>query len=228
MKRISPRILIAIAIVAAIVSLRFSPLGDYLTLDALRTHRDALQHFVTTNPLLSSISYTITYALATALSFPGAVILTLAGGALFGVWWGCVCVNIGATFGATGAFIVARYLLRDTVRARYGSRLAVIDKHIEAQGGYYLFAVRLVPIFPFFLINILAALTPISLMTFVVTTSLGIIPGSLVYLYAGTQLASINAVGDLLSPGMLIAFALLGCLALLPVVFNRFFGRRLS
>ena len=124
--------------------------------------------------------------------------------------------------------MVARYLLRDTVRSRYGSRLAVIDRHIEAQGGYYLLAVRLVPIFPFFLINILAALTPIPLKTFVLTTSLGIIPGSLVYLFAGTQLGSINAIGDLLSPGMLLALALLGCLALLPVVFNRFFGRRLS
>jgi len=228
MKRISPRILIAIVIVAAIITIRLSPLGDYLTLDVLRIHRDALQSFVTLNPLLSSISYTITYAVATALSFPGAAILTLAGGALFGVWWGCICVNIGATLGATGAFVVARYLLRDTVRARYGSRLATIDKHVEAQGGYYLLAVRLVPIFPFFLINILAALTPISLITFIVTTSVGIIPGSLVYLYAGTQLASINAVGDLLSPGMIMAFALLGCLALLPVVFQRFFGRRLS
>ena len=213
-------------LICVILALRFSPLANYVTLAQLQKNKEWLLAVVTNNYFLSAIIYTLFYLLTVAFSFPGAAILTMAGGMLFGVLHGCILVNVGATLGAAGAFMVVRYFLYDEVQKRYGARLAEFNENIRRHGAYYLLAVRLVPIFPFFLINIVAALTPIRLITFLWTTSVGIIPGSLVYLYAGTQLRSVRTPHELLSPGMLLAFFLLALLAMIPVVARLLWGRR--
>ncbi|TLY15099.1 MAG: TVP38/TMEM64 family protein, partial [Nitrospirae bacterium] len=158
----------------------------------------------------------------TALSLPGAAILTLAGGFLFGTVLGTVYVNVGATTGATLAFLTARYLLRDWVEKKFGDRLGPIQEGFAKDAFSYLLTLRLIPIFPFFLVNLVSGLTRVNIGTYVVATALGIIPGSFVYAYAGRQLGTINSLKEIASPKVLLAFMLLGLLALVPVVYRRF------
>ncbi len=223
MKTTIKRIILFLVIIAVIIGIRFSPLADYLTFQALQNHKDYLLNTVQQNYIASILIYTFLYTLTVALSLPGAAIMTLGGGFLFGIFPGVLLVNIGATIGAIAAFVVVRYLMHNWVQNTYGAQLMRLNKNVKKYGTNYLLAIRLVPIFPFFLINILAALTNISLFTFAWTTSLGIIPGSLVYLFAGTQLATLKAASDLFTPGILLAFSLLGVLSLVPVVVKKYF-----
>jgi uncharacterized membrane protein YdjX (TVP38/TMEM64 family)/thioredoxin reductase len=155
------------------------------------------------------------YVLAAAVSIPGAVILTLAAGAIFGVGLGLLVVSFASSIGALLAFLVARYLLRDLVQARFGKRLAPINEGMRRDGTFYLLTLRLVPVFPFWLINLLSGLTPISALRFYVVSQLGMLPGTLVYVNAGTQLAAIQRPGDVFSPALLGSFVLLGLFPLL-------------
>ena len=211
MKRLS-----LLAALAVLVGAFFAlDLDRQLTLSALQSQREALVAWRDARPLLAGGGFFLLYVLVTALSVPGALILTLAAGALFGLLWGTLLVSFASTAGATLALLAARYLLRDVLKARYGGRLQAIDAGISRDGAFYLFALRLVPVVPFFLINLLFGLTALPARTFAWVSQLGMLAGTLVYVNAGTQLARIDTPADVLSPGLLGALVLLGLFPLL-------------
>ena len=199
-----------ILIVAAIAAFFVFDLGRYLSLDYLQSQRASLIAYRDAQPLMATGVFFAIYVLVTALSIPGAAVLTLAAGAIFGLLWGTVIVSFASTIGATGAFLVARYLLRDTVQARYGERLKTVNQSIEKDGAFYLFTLRLVPLIPFFLINLLLGLTAMKARTFFWVSQIGMFAGTVVYVNAGTELAKITSLKGILSPGVLGAFVLLG------------------
>ena len=204
----------AVALVAVWAWQHFG-LGELLTLDALKSSRDALQARVAAAPLPTAALFFAVYVAAAALSIPGAVILTLAAGALFGLGWGLLLVSFASSLGALLAFLVARYLLRDWIQARFGTALAPINEGVRKDGTFYLLTLRLVPLFPFWLVNLLMGLTPMGAGRFYLVSQLGMLAGTVVYVNAGTQLAAIQSPGDVLSPGLLGSFVLLGLFPLL-------------
>ncbi|MFT5729912.1 MAG: pyruvate/2-oxoglutarate dehydrogenase complex dihydrolipoamide dehydrogenase (E3) component [Desulforhopalus sp.] len=204
------KIVIVLFIVAAVVSFFAFDLDTVLTLDNMKANQAQLIELRDNAPLMASFVFFSLYVLVTALSLPGAVIMTLAGGGLFGLAWGFVLISFASTIGATLAFLVSRYLLRETVQNRFGDKLTAINNGVEREGAFYLFTLRLVPVFPFFLINILMGLTPIKTWSFYWVSQLGMLAGTLVYINAGTQLARIDSLAGILSPGLLFSFALLG------------------
>jgi pyruvate/2-oxoglutarate dehydrogenase complex dihydrolipoamide dehydrogenase (E3) component/uncharacterized membrane protein YdjX (TVP38/TMEM64 family) len=216
--RPSKALLWAVAAVVALVALwawQHFGLGALLTLDHLKASRDALQAQVLSAPLATAAIYFALYVAAAALSIPGAVILTLAAGAMFGLGWGLLLVSFASSLGALLAFLVARYLLREGIQARFGKALAPINDGVKKDGTFYLLTLRLVPVFPFWLINLLMGLTPMGAGRFYLVSQLGMLAGTAVYVNAGTQLAAIQSPGDILSPGLLGSFVLLG---LFPLV----------
>jgi uncharacterized membrane protein YdjX (TVP38/TMEM64 family) len=218
------QILLLILLFAAIIALRYSPLGKALTFDNLKQHRDILITLVQDHYGLSVMLFIGVYILAAAFSIPGAVILTLGGGFLFGTPAATVYVNIGATAGASLAFLSARYLLGERLQEKYQNQLDKFNAEITKNGARYLLSLRFIPVFPFFLINFLSGLTKIPLKTFVWTTSLGIIPGTAVYAFAGRQIGTINALSEILSKKVIIAFVILALFAIFPVVLDRIKG----
>lgn len=210
-------LLIGLALVAGLALWAWQHFGlaELLTLDALKARRAELEALVAERPLATAAVYFGVYVLVTALSFPGAAVLTLAGGAMFGLGWGLLLVSFASSLGALLAFLVARYLLRDLVQSRFGAQLAPINEGMRRDGVLYLLTLRLVPVFPFFLVNLLAGLTPIGAGRFYGVSQLGMLAGTAVFVNAGTQLAGISAPGDVLSPGLLGSFVLLGCFPLL-------------
>ena len=200
---------------AALWAWRAYDLGSLLTLEQLKASRDALQARVQAQPLATAAGFFAVYVAATALSIPGAVILTLAAGAMFGLGWGLLLVSFASSLGALLAFLVARHLLRDTLQARFGRALAPIDDGVRRDGTFYLLTLRLVPVFPFWLINLLMGLTPMGAGRFYVVSQLGMLAGTAVYVNAGTQLAAIGSPADILSPGLLGSFVLLGLFPLI-------------
>jgi uncharacterized membrane protein YdjX (TVP38/TMEM64 family) len=197
-------------------------LGRFVTLNSLKENKEALQGYTQAHYSFAVILYILIYSLQTAFSLPGAAILTLAGGFLFGSLLGTLYVNIAATSGAAMAFLAARYLFRDAVERRFGKKLASIQMGFSQNAFNFLLILRLIPIFPFFLVNLASGLTRIRLSTYVAATAVGIIPGSFVYSNAGKQLGIINSVKDIATPGILEAFVLLGVLALVPVLYKKF------
>lgn len=197
-------------------------LQRFLTLSALKANRQILLDYYAAHELAMVAAFMSLYIVQTALSLPGAAILSLAAGAIFGSVMGTVYANIAATIGATLAFLVARYLLRDWVLNKFGSKLEGMNRELETRGLNYLLFLRLVPLFPFFLINLAAGLTRLPLRTFFLGTMLGIIPGGFVFVNAGASLASIDSLSGIASPRVMGSFALLGLFALLPVLYNRF------
>ena len=190
-------------------------LGQYLSLQSLKNQQAAIEAFRTSNPLLSIAGYFVVYVIVTALSFPGAALLTLAGGAVFGLLWGTVIVSFASTIGATLAFLMSRFLLRDWVAGRFGQRLAAIDEGVRREGGFYLFTLRLVPAFPFFLVNLLLGLTAMKTRTYFWVSQIGMLAGTVVYVNAGTQLAKLDSLSGILSPSLLGSFVLLGIFPLI-------------
>lgn len=187
-------------------------LGQYLTLDALKQQQAAIGAFYRSDPLVFVAAFFAVYVVVTALSVPGAAIMTLAAGAVFGVVTGTVVVSFASTIGATLAFLASRYLFHDAVQARFGARLRSVNEGVERDGAFYLFSLRLVPVFPFFAVNLLMGLTPIRTWTYYWVSQLGMFLGTIVYVNAGTQLARIEALSDIASPGLLASFAALGAL----------------
>lgn len=185
-------------------------LGQYLTLEALKTQQAAIENYRAANPVFSVIWYISIYIIVTALSLPGATILTLAGAAIFGLLWGTIIVSFASTIGATLAFLGARFLFRDSVAAKFGKRLKAINDGIAQDGAFYLLSLRLVPLFPFFMINMLMGLSNMKTWTFYWVSQIGMLAGTIVYVNAGTQLAGINALSDILSPALIASFVLLG------------------
>ena len=190
-------------------------LGQYFSLQSLKEQQATIETFRANNPLLSIAGYFLVYVLVTALSFPGAALLTLAGGAIFGLLWGTLIVSFASTIGATLAFLIARFLLRDWVAARFGQRLAAIDEGVRREGGFYLFTLRLVPVFPFFLVNLLLGLTAMKTRLFFWVSQIGMLAGTVVYVNAGTQLAKLDSLAGILSPALLGSFVLLGIFPLI-------------
>jgi uncharacterized membrane protein YdjX (TVP38/TMEM64 family) len=212
-------LLVALAGVALFFSF---DLQRFLTLTALKANRQTLFDLYATHRLLMVAGFMALYIIQTALSLPGAAILSLAAGAIFGPFMGTVYANIAATLGATLAFLATRYLLRDVVLKKFGSRLEGMNKELEIRGFNYLLFLRLVPLFPFFLINLAAGLTRLPLRTFFFGTMFGIIPGGFVYVNAGASLASIDSLAGVASPRVLASFVLLGLFALIPVLYNKY------
>lgn len=196
-------------------------LGKYLTLSSLKENREALVSFYESNQITMIAIFLTIYIVQTALSLPGAIVLSVAAGAVFGAVMGTIYVNIGATVGATLAFLVARYLFHDLIQNKFGSRLEKMNRELETRGLNYLLFLRLVPLFPFFLINLGASLTKLPLRTFFIGTMIGIIPGSFVFCNAGASLATINSLSEVASPRVLGSFALLGLFALVPVIYQK-------
>jgi len=216
------KIMIGVAIAVAIGTFFYFDLGRFLSLNSLKEHRDQLLAFTEANYVAAVVLFIAVYIAVTGLSLPGAVILTLAGGFLFGSVAATLFVNVGATTGATLAFLAARYLLRDWVEQKFGNTLGPIQAGFSKNAFNYLMTLRLIPLFPFFLVNMVSGLTRVSLGTYVTATALGIIPGSFVFAYAGRQLGSINSLQEIASPNVLLAFTLLGLLALVPVLYKKF------
>jgi len=206
--------LLAFLIVAGLLLWRSGLLAE-LTLQGLKARQHALGAWVAGNHLLALFGFFLVYVAVAALSLPGAAILTLAAGALFGVFEGTLLTSFASSIGATLAFLVSRFLLRDSLRAKYGQRLRAFDEGIQRDGAHYLFSLRLVPAFPFFLVNLLAGLTTLKTGVFYLVSQVGMLPGTIVYVYAGTQLARIDSLAGILSPGLIAAFVLLGILPLL-------------
>ena len=200
-------------------------LGRYLTLEALKANRQALADFYAGHRFATVAAFMAVYIIQTALSLPGAAILSLAAGAVFGAVMGTLYANLAATAGATLAFLVTRYLLRDAVQRKFGTRLEKLNAELETRGLNYLLFLRLVPVFPFFLINLAAGLTRLPLRTFFIGTMVGIIPGGFVYCNAGASLATINSLHEVASPRVLGSFALLGLFALVPALYQKIRGR---
>jgi uncharacterized membrane protein YdjX (TVP38/TMEM64 family) len=196
-------------------------LGRFLSLEALKDNRDQLLAFAEANYGTAVMLFILMYIVVTGLSLPGAVILTLAGGFLFGSVPATLYVNLGATTGATLAFLAARYVLKDWVEHKFGRWLEPLQQGFANNAFSYLMTLRLIPLFPFFVVNLVSGLTRVSVGTYVGATALGIIPGSFVYAYAGRQLGTINSLKEIVSPPVVGAFFLLGILALAPIIYRR-------
>ena len=204
------KILLVIIIIFVIASYFFFDLGRFLTLSFIQSQLSEIQQFRAENFGLTALLYFTAYIVITALSIPGAVIVTLLGGAIFGVLWGTLIVSFASSIGATLAFLVSRLLLRDWVQSKFGHYLGPINRGVEKDGNFYLFSIRMVPLFPFFMVNLLMGLTPISVGSFYIVSQIGMLVGTAVYVNAGSELAKITSLSGLISTSVILSFVLLG------------------
>ena len=212
--------IIVFGLLVAIVTLFFTfDLQQYFTLEFIKSQQTALDEFYRDNTTLTLLAYFLIYVVVTAASLPGAAIMTLLGGALFGLVTGLIVISFASSIGATLAFLVSRFLLRDSIQSRFASNLKTINAGVEKDGAFYLFALRLVPAFPFFVINLVMGLTTLRTWTFYWVSQLGMLAGTAVYVNAGTQLAQVDSLSGILSPQLILSFVLL---AMLP-----FIGRKI-
>ena len=207
---------IALVVVVSLIGAFFQyDLGNYLTLENIKSEQEALRGLVDTNPAEFIAGYFFIYVAVTALSIPGAAVMTLVAGALFGLWWGLLIVSFASTIGATLAMVIARWLFKQEVENRFKNQISTINKGIEKDGAFYLFTLRLVPAFPFFAINLAMALTSMNVITFFLVSQVGMLAGTFVFVNAGTELAQVKNLSDVLSAGLLMSFVLLGVFPLL-------------
>ncbi len=214
------KLLLVLVLAGLIAAFFLSGAHNMLTLTGLQDGLAEFEHWRASSPLLVAAGFFAFYVAVTALSLPGAAIMTLGAGALFGLFWGTLIVSFASSIGALLAFLVARYLLRDAVQSRFGDRLQAINEGMEKDGAYYLFTLRLVPVFPFFIINLLMGLTTIPARTYYWVSQVGMFAATVVYVNAGTQLAQIKTPAGILSPGLLISFTVLGLFPLLAKKIN--------
>jgi pyruvate/2-oxoglutarate dehydrogenase complex dihydrolipoamide dehydrogenase (E3) component/uncharacterized membrane protein YdjX (TVP38/TMEM64 family) len=212
------KLVLMVLVGLAVIAFFAFDLDEMLTLQALKAGQERFAGWQETSPWLVGLGFFALYVTLTSLSVPGAAVMTIAAGALFGLFWGTLIVSFASSIGATAAFLIARFLLRDAVQRRFGRRLKTIDEGIKREGAFYLFTLRLVPVFPFFVINVLMGLTAIRVATFYGASQLGMLPATLVYVNAGTQLGQVETLSGILSPGILLSFALLG---LFPLIAKR-------
>jgi len=215
------RFLLFIVIILILALVYYFELPKFFTFETLKQQKDNLLALIEKQYWSSVITYIFVYCAVVALSLPGAASLSLLGGFLFGIFPGMLYIIIGATLGAATAFLLVRYLIGSWIQKKYKKQLVNFNQEIEQSGAHYLLAIRLIPIFPFFLINALAALTTISFSTFVLTTACGILPGAFVFSFAGKQFHEIATISDVMSPKMLLAFVLLALLALVPLIYKK-------
>lgn len=204
------RLLLLLLGLTAVILFRHYHLGDYLTLAYIKESQARFREIYLAHRWATVGVYMLIYIVVTALSLPGAAVMTLAGGGLFGFWTATVAISFASTIGATLACAVSRFILRDWVARHFSGKMAAIDRGIEKEGAFYLFTLRLIPIFPFFMVNLLMGLTKLRLTTYFWVSQLGQLPATMVFVNAGRELARINTPSDVLSPGLLLSFALLG------------------
>ena len=210
------RRIVLLAVLAALLLAAFTlDFERFLRLDYVKSRQAAIEAWRASQPIAAALVYFAAYVAVTGLSLPGAAVMTLLGGAVFGLWWGLLLVSFASSLGATLAFLASRFLLREWVQKRFGDRLRSVNAGIEKDGGFYLFTLRLVPVFPFFVINLLMGLTPLRTRTFYWVSQLGMLAGTLVYVNAGQQLAKLESLAGILSPALLASFILLGIFPLL-------------
>jgi pyruvate/2-oxoglutarate dehydrogenase complex dihydrolipoamide dehydrogenase (E3) component/uncharacterized membrane protein YdjX (TVP38/TMEM64 family) len=209
------RLLVALVIAGLVAGFFALGLSRYFTPEYFQAQRAAIEQLAATRPVLTAAGFFAVYVAVTGLSLPVAALLTLVAGAVFGLLWGTVIVSFASSAGATLAFLASRFLFRDAVRARFGARLAALDRGVRREGAFYLFALRLAPPIPFFVINLAMGLVPIRARTFYWASQLGMLPGTLVYVNAGTQIADLRSVSGLLSPALVGSFVLLGVFPLI-------------
>ncbi len=204
------KLILVLVVVAAIVAFFVLDLGRYFSLDYFKSQQAAISAYYQANPVQTAAIFFVIYVAVAALSIPGAAILTLVAGAIFGLLWGTVLVSFASSIGATLAFLASRFVLRDGIQKKFGDKLKALNDGVAKEGGFYLFTLRLVPAFPFFVINLVMGLTPIKTFTFYWVSQLGMLAGTLVFVNAGTELAKITSLKGILSPGLIGAFILLG------------------
>ena len=204
------KILILIIIVGLIVAVKFFHIDQYLTLSFLKGSLDSLKSLYESHRIMVITGYFIIYVLTTSLSLPGASPLGIAGGALFGFWTATIVVSFASTIGATFACLVSRFLLRDWIQNKFGDRIKKVNEGVEKEGAFYLFTLRLIPVFPFWLINLAMGLIKMSLFKFYWVSQIGMLAGTMVFVNAGKELAKIESVKGILSPGLIISFTLIG------------------
>ncbi len=208
---VKTRKILFVAVVAILIIAFFAfDLGRFLSLEYFKAQQANIMAHYNANPWQVVLIYFVVYVAVTGLSLPGAALMTLVGGAIFGLLWGTVIISFASTIGATLAFLVSRFLLYDWVQSKFGERLTTINEGVKKDGAFYLFTLRLVPAFPFFVINLLMGLTPIRVLTFYLVSQVGMFPGTIVYVNAGTQIAKIESLSGILSPGLIASFTLLG------------------
>ena len=208
--RLFPKLIIALLLLSIIVAVQVFDLGQYLTLSYIKSSQERFALFYAEHRVMAILGYAVIYILATSLSLPGAAALTLAGGALLGLWIGTLTVSFASTIGATIACIVSRFILRDWVQTKFGDKLKTVNDGIEKQGAFYLFSLRLIPIITFWLINLMMGLTKMPVRRFFWVSQLGMLPATVVYVNAGKELAKVDSLSGILSPGVIASFSLLG------------------
>jgi uncharacterized membrane protein YdjX (TVP38/TMEM64 family) len=209
-KRTINRIIIILVVIILIAVFRIFDLGQYLSLSYIKQSQEGFRILYAEHRALVITAYMAIYILVTSLSLPGAVVMTLAGGALFGLALGTVLVSFASTIGATLACIVSRFILRDWVQKKAGDKFRTVNEGMEKEGSFYLFTLRLIPVFPFWLINLVMGLTKIPVRRFYWVSQVGMLPGTLVYVNAGKELGRIDSLSGILSPGLIVSFILLG------------------
>ncbi|SDH05374.1 Uncharacterized membrane protein YdjX, TVP38/TMEM64 family, SNARE-associated domain [Vibrio xiamenensis] len=214
MVRISRKFILA-SIIILLITITIYQTRQYFTLDNAKVYQQLLTDLISQYFWLAASVYFVSYVVLTALSIPGATVVTLLGAAAFGFWTSLLLVSFASSVGATLAFLMSRYFLRSWVQKRFGDKLLTINQGIERDGAMYLFSLRLIPIFPFFIINLLMGITPITTLRFYWISQIGMLPGTAVYLNAGTQLAQIDSLSGIISPAVLMSMALLGVFPIL-------------
>lgn len=213
--KLAGKLVLAAVIAALFAAFWAFDLGRYATLSYLKESSGRFMALYAGHRAAVTIVYFLIYVLATSLSLPGAAILTIAGGALFGLFTGTVIVSFASALGATAACLVSRFLLRDWVQGKFSDKIMKVNEGIEKEGPFYLFTLRLIPVFPFWVINLVMGLTGMTLWRFYWVSQIGMLPGTIVYVNAGRELAKIDSLKGILSPGLLLSFALLGVFPLI-------------
>ena len=209
------KIILVCAIGALLAAYFLLDLGQYLNLEYLKSQKDSLNALYQDNPLLVSLIFFAVYLMVAAFALPAAAILTVAAGATLGFWNGLLVVSFASSIGATIAFLLTRYLFHDAIESKFGHRLSAINKGIEREGAFYVFGLRLVPLFPFVVVNSVLGLTKLNTWTFYWASQIGMLAGTAVFVNAGTQLAEIDSLGDILTLKFALSFALLGVFPIL-------------
>lgn len=219
--KVAQKVVIVAVIGVMVAVFYYFDLGRYFTLSYLKESQAAFAELYAQNVVLVLGTYMVLYIIATALSLPGAAALTIGGGALFGLLVGTVIVSFASTIGATLACFFARFLFRDWVQNKFGNKLEMINRGIEEEGAFYLFTLRLIPVFPFFMINLVMGLTKMPLLTFYWVSQVGMLAGTIVYVNAGKELAKIDSLAGIMSPSLIISFVILG---IFPLTVKKLMG----
>ena len=212
---VNTRVLLILLVLIFMAAFFMLGLDQYLTLDYLKSQRQSFLDFYAVNQVTTLVAYFVMYVLVTALSLPGATVMTLAGGAVFGLATGFFIISFASTIGATLAFLIARFVLRDVVQNKFQDKLKAINDGVKKEGDFYLFTLRLIPLFPFFVINLVMGLTPMKAWRFYLVSQVGMLPGTIVYVNAGSQLGALESMSGILSLELILSFALLGIFPLL-------------